>query len=119
MKLIELEMAPGVVIPQVVKSQYVLGYIEQLIQQRRKMAYSMWGLKSPELELDIQEQYKVTALLRTRHQPLRALPQMPEKAPALEDMVLPVLFSTEDPELDFEIKPGFLELPYDPRESGI
>ncbi len=115
----ELEMASGLVIPQVVKSQYVVGYIEQLIQQRRKTAYSMWGLKSPELELDIQEQYKITALLRTRHQPLKMLPQVVEKEPALEDMVLPILFRTEDPEMDFEIKPGFLELPYDPRESGI
>jgi hypothetical protein len=115
----ELEIAPGMVLPQVVKSHYLLGYLEQLIQQRRKTAYSMWGLKAPELELDIQEQYKITALLRTRHQPLKTLPKMVEKEPALEEMVLPVLFSTEDPELDFEIKPGFLELPFDSRESGL
>jgi hypothetical protein len=118
----ELEVAPGLVMPQVVKSDYLLGYIEQLIQLRRKTAYNLWGLKSPELELEIQEQYKITALLRTRHQPLKTLPRVIEKEPALEEEVLPPLFNTENTEIEFgelEIRTSFLELPYDPRESNL
>lgn len=113
-----LETIPSVVLPRVIKSQHLLGYIEQLIRARQKSAYGTWGLKSPELELDIQEQYKITALLRTRHQPLKSLPRVVEKEPVLEEVVLPPLFGRDD-----EVQPesseqqlGFLELPYDPSQ---
>ena len=113
-----LETVPGFILPQVVKSDYLVGYIEQLIRERRKAAYGVWGLKSAELELDVQEQYKITALLRTRHQPLKTLPRVPEQDPKLED--LPALLNTQEPPLEFKDEQlRFLELPYDPRGSGV
>jgi hypothetical protein len=112
----ELETSPGFILPQVVKSDYLVGYVEQLIRERRKAAYGLWGLKSAELELDIQEQYKITALLRTRHQPLKTLPQVQEQEPKLDQVMIPTLFSTEEPQLEFDNEQlRFLELPYDPR----
>jgi hypothetical protein len=116
----ELEMAPGMVMPQQVKSNYLIGYIEKLIQARRKDAHGFWGLKATELELDVQEQYKITALLRTRHQPLKTLPPVLEIR-QIEEEALPPLFNTEDAEIQFgdiEIPSTFLDLPYDPREGN-